>query len=832
MIAIMAGSTPAFAAEKTVHFNIFQGALGEALISIAAQSGRRIVFDPSIVEGRTVPGLQGAMPADAALRQVLQGSGLSARPDKSGNWIVVRDLAPDQISAGGKVLGTVRVAASTSENADVGANGSSDPIATEGTKSYTTNGAIVASKRALALKDTPAAVSVVTRQQLDDRVITGFNAGLDVLPGVTSTGGILTSRGYSITNIQIDGGSPLAIGTTQNFASRYTVLDDLSIYDSISMQRGSAGTFTGVGSASGSVSLERKRPLDHAALEATLQAGSWNNFRGIVDVSSPVLLDGLVKARGVFTAQSNDFFYDTAHRKFWQLYLNTEVQPAPSTRINIGGKISYQRSTPFFGLPANDKGQLLDLPRATCLCTPWSYSSTKTREIFAQLAQKIGQSWTFKVNSSFNWQNGNADAFNFGNTPGTIGVTPGGPNQGVLTVTRGPTTSNQQIIDSFIDGTFHVLGVKVDLTAGGNSQSITQRTVVPLKTFFLRNYTVVPFDPNAFPPIPAGATPGFTGRSFPRSSQRQLGIYGSLRISPADWLHLTISDRYSKFDLNLTSRAPSGSERYTAISYDNLTVPNLGLVVDLTKRFSAYANYNTIFDRANYVTAQGAYLPPMVGKNIEGGLKGTFAGGALNVAGSLFYIETNNTPVFDPSTFLPNNATTGASCCYRIDGSYQTSTGGELQAQGALTARLKIDASYTYTQLGQRPGPAASASSGFPAQRITPEHLIKIWTAWQPPVLDDALTIGGGLHAETSINPWSALSTFSNGAFTNAYIPTNRPGYVRGDLMVKYQIDDNVDLQVNLNNVTDTKYYAIVNNAGLNFYGEPRSVMFTLRGTL
>ncbi len=46
----------------------------------------------------------------------------------------------------------------------------------------------------------------------------------------------------------------------------------------------------------------------------------------------------------------------------------------------------------------------------------------KTREIFAQLAQKIGQSWTFKVNSSFNWQNGNADAFNFGNTPGTIGV--------------------------------------------------------------------------------------------------------------------------------------------------------------------------------------------------------------------------------------------------------------------------------------------------------------------------------------------------------------------------------------------------------------------------
>ncbi len=51
--------------------------------------------------------------------------------------------------------------------------------------------------------------------------------------------------------------------------------------------------------------------------------------------------------------------------------------------------------------------------------------------------------------------------------------------------------------------------------------------------------------------------------------------------------------------------------------------------------------------------------------------------------------------------------------------------------------------------------------------------------------------------------------------------------------MVKYQIDDNVDLAGQPEQPLQTrKYYAIVNNAGLNFYGEPRSVMFTLRGTL
>ncbi len=51
----------------------------------------------------------------------------------------------------------------------------------------------------------------------------------------------------------------------------------------------------------------------------------------------------------------------------------------------------------------------------------------------------------------------------------------------------------------------------------------------------------------------------------------------------------------------------------------------------------------------------------MVGKNIEGGLKGTFAGGALNVAGSLFYIETYNTPVFR-SQHLP-----AEQCDYRCE---------------------------------------------------------------------------------------------------------------------------------------------------------------------
>ncbi len=355
--ALVAGA-PAIAAPARVVFRVPSGSLESVLTNIAAQSGRRITFDPTSVRGKTAPAVSGAMDPETAIRIALDGTGLMLKVASGGEWLVVPIPGP----AGGTMLSTVRVTAagagSSSGGTPAGANGSSDPIATEGTRSYTTNATTIASKQPLSLKETPQAVSLLTRQQLDDRVITSFTDSLDALPGVSSVqtaqGPNFFSRGFQINNVQIDGGSPIFIGSTGNgnFTSNYSVLDDLSIYDSVTIQRGAAGTFTGAGSPGGSISLERKRPLDHQMVDVTVQAGSYNQVRSVVDASSPVWLDGLLKARLVLTAARNDYFYDDASRRFLQGYLNVEITPSPSTTINLGGKISTSLSCPLLSGPS------------------------------------------------------------------------------------------------------------------------------------------------------------------------------------------------------------------------------------------------------------------------------------------------------------------------------------------------------------------------------------------------------------------------------------------------------------------------------------------------
>lgn len=49
---------------------------------------------------------------------------------------------------------------------------------------------------------------------------------------------------------------------------------------------------------------------------------------------------------------------------------------------------------------------------------------------------------------------------------------------------------------------------------------------------------------------------------------------------------------------------------------------------------------------------------------------------------------------------------------------------------------------------------------------------------------------------------------------------------------IGYQFDPRLDLAVNINNISNTRYYQRLGNIYYyNYYGEPRNVMATLRST-
>jgi iron complex outermembrane recepter protein len=81
---------PAFAQTQAVSLRIEGGSLQEALQDLQRQTGIELLFDPSLIAGREAPSVAGNLTTDAALRQLLAGTGLTVRRASSGAWIVER----------------------------------------------------------------------------------------------------------------------------------------------------------------------------------------------------------------------------------------------------------------------------------------------------------------------------------------------------------------------------------------------------------------------------------------------------------------------------------------------------------------------------------------------------------------------------------------------------------------------------------------------------------------------------------------------------------------------------------------------------------------------
>ena len=115
-----------------------------------------------------------------------------------------------------------------------------DMATTEGTGSYTTGETAAATHLPLSLQETPQAVTVITRQHMDDQQL---NSVQDVLENTT---GIATyqsdsertsfySRGFLINNVQYDG-IPTVVGSIVNGSGIGSI--DTAFYDRVEVVRG------------------------------------------------------------------------------------------------------------------------------------------------------------------------------------------------------------------------------------------------------------------------------------------------------------------------------------------------------------------------------------------------------------------------------------------------------------------------------------------------------------------------------------------------------------------------------------------------------------------
>lgn len=315
-------------------------------------------------------------------------------------WLPDSARAQESNAAAQDVKG---VAANPVTLPEITVTGEASRLATEGTGSYTTQATSAATGLRLSPRETPQSVTVITRQRMDDQQLNSIRDVLENTTGVSST--VLDServnyysRGFSIDNFLYDGVPTTSGGA---FGPGEGVLDT-AFYDRVEDVRGATGLLQGVGEPSASINLVRKRPLREFSATGSLGLGRWDNYRGMLDVSTPLTSDGRVRARVVGSYQDRKSFQDRFSQERRAFYGVVDIDLTSSTTLTVGHE--HQNNEPkgatWGGLPLFfSDGSRTDWSRSKNPAAEWNTWESRTNTSFARLEQRFDNGWNLRVNA-------------------------------------------------------------------------------------------------------------------------------------------------------------------------------------------------------------------------------------------------------------------------------------------------------------------------------------------------------------------------------------------------------------------------------------------------
>ena len=247
--------------------DIPQQALATALRDFARQTGIQLLFPHSLVENLQSQTLAGQFTLDAALKQMLKGSGLSGGLTESGVIVITPEQNGANSGQGDKTMHTMSKKKLLSQIMGFFIAGNSvAAVAENEVDGFLLEEVVVtAQKREQNVKEVPFSVGVLGAQELERRGIGNLTDLSITVPGLLVQDSGTATRKVSIRGIgNTFGGSSLVglyVDEVPVTASPNSQLD-LQIYDleRVEVLKGPQGTLYGEGSTGGTIRFITKDP--------------------------------------------------------------------------------------------------------------------------------------------------------------------------------------------------------------------------------------------------------------------------------------------------------------------------------------------------------------------------------------------------------------------------------------------------------------------------------------------------------------------------------------------------------------------------------------------
>jgi catecholate siderophore receptor len=301
-------------------------------------------------------------------------------------------------------------------------------------------------------------------------------------------------------------------------------------------------------------------------------------------------------------------------------------------------------------------------------------------------------------------------------------------------------------------------------------------------------------------------TPTFNGTTSTKVETGGVYALDSIKLNKA-W-ELSLGVRFDNMRTNYDSLSSLGSKTLLSQT-NNVFSYSTGLVYKPKENGSIYLSHGTSFNpsaESLSLSTTSFNLDPEKTTSYELGTKWELLNKKLSTTTAIYQVEKDNVRE------TVNNESV-------LSGS-QRVRGFMVQITGQLTKKWNIIAGYNFMD-GKVTKSLASAAQVGRALNNTPEHSFNLFTTYK---FDPKLEIGGGVNfvGERFVSPTQSVDSIT-GTVRNA------PSYTIFNTMAKYSLNKNIDLQLNINNVTNEYYFDQLRGSNAVVPGEGRVVLLTTK---
>jgi catecholate siderophore receptor len=744
------------AVANTFRFDIDSRPLAAALAVFEQVTGSRVaVPNGASLDGLQSPGVVGVYTADQAIARLLDGTGLRARLTGVNAYSLEVQVAGEGV----EVTGAAPYETAASDTA---------------TRTYT------------PLRDVPQAITVVSRAMIAEQSMQSLADVVRYVPGV----GMAQGEGNRDAAI-FRGNSSTADFFVDGVRDDVQYFRDLYNVERVEALKGPNAMIFGRGGAGGVLNRSLRQADWSTVREGSLQAGSFDNRRVMVDVGDG--LGGAAAARLTAMYEDSGSYRDGVELERYGVNPTFAWALGARTIVRAGYERFHDERTADRGIPSW-QDRPFDTPASTFFGDPaQSVSRVTVNSVSAGLDHRFGGAMALRNRTRL----AGYDKF-YQNVYAGGPVTPDGLSVPLAAYNNGTTRTNlfsqTDVTALAATGRFrHTLLVGTEF---GRQETDNLR----LTGYFEPDVTSMLIDvrqPRVS--VPVTYAPSATDADN-HGVATIAAVYAQDQLEVSRHVQLVLGLRYDDFRVEFKNHR-TGT---TFNSNDGLFSPRAGLIVKPIEAVSLYTSYSLTYvpragEQLSSLTLSSQALDPEKFTNYEAGVKWDLRP-HLAFTAAVYHLDRTNVVIPDP---------VDPARSLLVDG--QRTRGIEIGLTGQVTDAWRLTGGYAYQDgvITETLSPTAPAGAVLPQ---LPRHTFSLWNRVE---LSRVWAAGLGVVSRDDM-------------FTSTDNSVVLPSFVRADAAVFATLSRHLQAQLNIENLFDASYYASAHNNFNITPGSPRALRVSI----